>query len=126
MAINPIPLSELEHRHMSRLQWVHGGAGLPLLFAVAEAPEFLYINFDLFWDVVERKLDPNAAGLQTLDGTVNRDAEGSITSVVVGTVIKTITRDAEGNVEAVDDGVRQITLTRDAQGNISGWLAEVL
>jgi len=126
MPINSLPLSELEHKHMSRLQWVHGGTALPLLFAVKEAPEFLYINFDKFWDVVEGRLDPNAVGLQTLSGTVNRDAEGSITSVVVGTVIKTIHRDVEGNVEAVDDGVRQITLTRDGEGNISGWTAGVL
>ncbi len=54
MPLVPVDNALLEHLHMSRLQWVHGGTGvgsLPLLFCVKEAPEFIYINFDKFWDL---------------------------------------------------------------------------
>jgi len=63
MALVPIPLAAFEHKHLSRLQWVHGGIGagsLPLLFMVAEAPEFIYINFDKFWDLETVLVDSGA------------------------------------------------------------------
>lgn len=63
MALVPVDNALLESRHMSRLQWVHGGTGvgsLPLLFCVKEAPEFIYINFDKFWDVSLVLIDSDA------------------------------------------------------------------
>ncbi len=113
--------------------WIRGGTGAgsyPLMFAIEDAgSEFYVVNFDKFWDLAQVLIDQEAVeggGMLRLDGTINRDVDGNITSVVLSDgSTKTLTRVA-GVLTSVEDALRRINFIRDGGGNLTGWTVEEL
>ena len=120
-------------RRMSHMIWIRGGTGAgsyPLMFAIEDAgSEFYVVNFDKFWDLAQVLIDQEAVeggGMLRLDGTINRDVDGNITSVVLSDgSTKTLTRVA-GVLTSVEDALRRINFIRDGGGNLTGWTVEEL